>query len=278
MLNTFCIPVRNRPKNLKAFINFWANNFETKDDECILSSGDYIKSQHNFIFADTSDEPADNKLFKPLPFSEYYWWKDIKTWNKSKLMNFASMQCDSNFITFLDVDCVPEVGFIHNLTDKLIKNKDNINYKVSHNYRFLDNNVSMRLTQEAEKQTPKYDELFKSALKNVKEKFFRIQSPLYDGKKVGTAQFTMQLKTFFDLGGMDQRFTNYACEDYEMAFRYYTLFGEPVINDKETYHLFHEPTPDSKDENEVAKKWKLFEELKRNNFPILHQSNFGIID
>lgn len=164
--------------------------------------------------------------------------KNKMNFPKSLLMNLAALHgCNSEWLLFHDVDCLPQSDFFNNLFENINKkNSKAIQCFQKRRILYLDNEI----TEDVFNNKIKVDDL------NIDNP--KVSLPITLGAPGGSIMINK--KTFLDVGGYDdQLFTGYAPEDFyfweKVVFTqgYFDSCDNP---ENELYHLEH----DRKNENE----------------------------
>ncbi len=217
------------------------------------------------------------ELLNQLPFHITHIWQEDKGFRKNKILNQAIVSSDSDFLIFIDGDCVPHPRFV----EEHIKNKAE---KICSTGRRV--NLSEKYTNTLTPAKIKNSFIEKNFLLLVEdgvwgksfdvEKGFYFQSKMlrkiFNRKKRGIlgCNFSIHKKDFIKINGFDERYEAPSIgEDSDVQFRL-ELKGTQIKslnNVAVQYHLYH------KLQERPLKNLELFEEIKRSKISF---TPFGI--
>ncbi len=228
-----------------------------------------------FIIADDgSGEEVVNevkKIISKYSFPIKHIWQEDKGFRKNKILNKAILESESNYLIFIDCDCVPHKAFIEGHINNAKNNilltgrRVNLSQKITNQLTeenvlngFLDNH-SLKLI---------IDGLFGNSIDVEKGFYFKSKFLLnYLNKKnrgILGCNFSLFKEDILKVNGFDERYQAPSIgEDSDLQFRL-ELLGVKVrsINHVAVqYHLFH------KLQERHPKNLQLFEEIKKNKNP-----------
>lgn len=205
-------------------------------------------------------------------------WQEDKGFRKNKILNSAIRVSRSDYLIFIDGDCVPHKKFIEEHFNNKLPDTCLTGRRV---------NLSERLTKKltVEKIKAGYLDSIKFELildglfgksTDVEKGFYiksKILRKLFNAKKRGLlgCNFSIHKKNFEAINGFDERYEGPSIgEDSDVQYRL-ELFGikiKSLNNIALQYHLYHRLQQRS------AKNVSIFEEVKKNNN---YFTSFGII-
>ena len=171
---------------------------------------------------------------------------------KSKALNHCASKAKGKYITMLDIDAIVTPHFLLEV-EKFYKEVSREKVKLAYRVRFLDSVTSKQATKN------KFDEEFVNGLIARQSKFrkaferytkneIKLRKMSSSEKKwmmdeaLGNSHYTMRKEDFMAIGGYDERFIGWACEDLDFnrrAFEYLrhgTLLPTPVMTVFSTHH------------------------------------------
>lgn len=239
----------------------------------LVFAGLEIQSFKNFevIIADDGSNKVVvaelNSLIKKYDFPIKHIWHEDKGFRKNKILNRAIVESQTNYLVFIDGDCVPHSEFLKEhyinrkervcLTGRRVnlskKITDKLNEKLIRN-KFLERNNFLILIDSIFGETVDFEKGI-----YVKNNFLR---KLINKKPRGLlgCNFSIHKKDILEVNGFDERYIYPSIgEDSDLQFRL-ELNGvriESLNNMAIQYHLFH------KLQQRRAENLQLFDEVKK---------------
>lgn len=210
------------------------------------------------------------KLTPGLSFSITHLWQEDEGFRKNKILNRAIQQSKSDYLIFIDGDCVPHRKFI----EEHFKNK-NLNTCLTGRRVNLSKKITDSLTPLSvqkgilEKYFPLItDGIFGDSIDVEKGFYFKnkIIREYFNKKQRGIlgCNFSLYKKDILEINGFDERYEAPSIgEDSDIQFRL-ELLGKKiksVNNIAVQYHLYH------KLQERPQKNLDIFNEVKRSNNP-----------
>jgi len=239
----------------------------------LVLAGFEIQSENNFelIIADdgSSNKRVDElmSIIKASTLNIKHIWQEDRGFRKNKILNKAIKHSKSEYLIFIDGDCIPHPKFI----EEHLANKQK-NFALSGRRAHLSQHFTSLLTSERvlngfiQKQMSK---LFLDGITGkstyfersfyIKNKFFR---NIINSKPIGLlgSNFSLYKNDILDINGFDERFEAPSVgEDSELQYRL-ELNGtiiKPIKNIAVQYHLYHTPL------KHPEKNVSLFNEIKK---------------
>jgi glycosyltransferase involved in cell wall biosynthesis len=235
------------------------------------------------ISDDGSNEEAVNQvneIIKQSKLSIKHVWHPDKGFNKTKILNKSIIRTDSDYIIFIDGDCIPAIHFIEDHLKYSEENRVVVGRRVE-----LSDAISKEITREYI-SSKSFDRLWLKALVNSfkretrkAEEGIRISSKWLN-EKLGTTNkgilgcnFSLYKKVLINLNGFDERYIHPGVgEDTEIKERLknggYEIFKPKFALVQ--FHLWHK-----KQSREGEKEgFRLLEETIKNNYI---KTPYGII-
>ncbi|MHB1686929.1 MAG: glycosyltransferase [Ignavibacteriaceae bacterium] len=213
-----------------------------------------------------------------FPFSLVHLWQEDNGFRKNKILNRAITESNSDFLIFVDADCVPHSEFVKEHYTNREENKCNTGRRVN-----LSKKITALLTPDKIKEgflEKEFLLLIQDGLVGKSydvEKGFYFQSKVlrnyFNRKKRGLlgCNFSIYKKDFLDINGFDERYEAPSIgEDSDVQFRL-EINGVKINslnNIAVQYHLYH------KIQERPQKNLDLFEEVKKSN---LSFTPYGIV-
>lgn len=239
----------------------------------LVFAGLEIQSFKNFevIIADDGSNKVVvaelNSLIKKYDFPIKHIWHEDKGFRKNKILNRAIVESQTNYLVFIDGDCVPHSEFLKEhyinrkervcLTGRRVnlskKITDKLNEELIRN-KFLERNNFLILIDSIFGETVDFEKGI-----YVKNNFLR---KLINKKPRGLlgCNFSIHKKDILEVNGFDERYIYPSIgEDSDLQFRL-ELNGvriESLNNMAIQYHLFH------KLQQRRAENLQLFDEVKK---------------
>lgn len=207
-------------------------------------------------------------LSRELPFPVTHLWQEDKGFRKNKILNRAISSAKSDYLIFIDADCVPHSEFVnehyHAKQDKycFTGRRVNLSEKITGMLTskkiksgFLENNFLLLID----------DGLFGRSYDVEKGMYFtgKFLRNVLNKKKRGLlgCNFSIHKSDFLDINGFDERYVAPSIgEDSDVEYRL-DLKGvgiKSLNNIAVQYHLYH------KLQDRPAENLALFEEVKKN--------------
>jgi len=219
------------------------------------------------------------KLIDSYPFKIKHVWHEDTGWNKNTILNKAIVASESNYIVFVDGDCLLHYKFIEehfiNKKPKTILAGRRVN---------LSKKVSLKLTTDLVAQGYlKRGIVRESILDSIKSKAKDVEQGLYitssfiakflNRKEKGIlgSNFSVFKDELLEINGFDERFKYPAAgedSDIESRLRRNGLIVKTIRNQAIQFHLYHKELPREKE------RLVFFEE---NNTNSVTYTPYGII-
>lgn len=235
---------RGRKGSVRAFMRsiLLSSKYVNKDTFEIIIADLDIDSEVDSIINSYKDKL--NVKHRKIKYSGLFW--------KSKALNHCALNSEGEYITMLDIDSVVPPIFFREV-EKFYKDPVNKRTKLCYRVRFLD-----PLTSKEVMKKP-FNEAFLKGLINKHQKFRQAferytkdeirlrkftpaQKKWMFGQALGNSHYTMLKEDFMAIGGYDERFIGWACEDLDFnrrAFLYLgggTLMGTPPMTVFSVHH------------------------------------------
>ncbi len=238
----------------------------------LVLAGAERQSFNNFevIIADDGSLPECaeeiEKLSKKLSFPLKHIWHDDKGWRKNKILNQAILAAASNYLIFIDGDCVPHSEFIREHFENREKGVCLTGRRVNLSKKF-----TKQLTPEKVRSGFLDHGIFGLILDGLFGKSFDVEKGFYfksdcfrnyfNKKSRGLlgCNFSVHKNELIEINGFDERYLAPSIgEDSDVQFRYELNGGKvkSLNNIAVQYHLYHKIQP----RPEVNKM--LFEQVK----------------
>jgi glycosyltransferase involved in cell wall biosynthesis len=228
-----------------------------------------------FIIADDgSGKAVVDEIKKNIPkysFPIKHIWQEDKGFRKNKMLNKAILASESDYLIFIDCDCVPHKAFIEGHINKAEQNilltgrRVNLSQKITN--QLTENNVRNGFLENHSLKLI-IDGLFGNSIDVEKGFYFRSKFLLnYLNRKnrgILGCNFSLFKEDILKVNGFDERYQAPSIgEDSDLQLRL-ELIGVKVqsINHVAVqYHLFH------KLQERDPQNLQLFEEIKKNKIP-----------
>jgi len=194
---------------------------------------------------------------------------------KSKALNHCASKTQGKYITMLDIDAVVTPQFLSEI-EKFYKDADNEKIKLAYRVRFLDPATSKQVTKK------KFDEAFinglivrQSKFRKAFERYTKDEVKLRNmsapekkwmwDKALGNSHYTMRKEDFMAIGGYDERFIGWACEDLDFNRRAfdYLGYGRLLENPMMTVFSVHHARTGWMSRSSTLKNEKLYAKNKK---------------
>lgn len=207
------------------------------------------------------------KLSQSFPFPITHLWQEDKGFRKNKILNRAIVSANSDYLIFVDADCVPHSEFV----------AEHFNYRKPKTF-FTGRrvNLSERITGHLTPQRVKEGFLEKELVMLIEDgilgKSFDVEKGFYfrqdilrkffNKKRRGIlgCNFSIYKEDFLKINGFDERYEAPSIgEDSDVEYRLELLGMEikSLNNIAVQYHLFH------KLQNRLQENLSLFEKIKK---------------
>jgi predicted glycosyltransferase involved in capsule biosynthesis len=154
---------------------------------------------------------------------------------KSKALNHCALNTNGKYITMLDIDAIVSSSFLE-YVESFYKDPVHEKVKLAYRVRFLDPKASRIATK------TEFNEIFLNDLARQHKKFrqaferytkdeIRLRNMNNTQKKwlenhaLGNSHYTMRKEDFMAIGGYDERFVGWACEDLDFNRRAFIYLG-----------------------------------------------------
>lgn len=248
MYNSVIIAYRRRPECLRLFLRAFelaASNVKKDDVEVVITELCNDDDRTQGIINEFKDK-IHIKYF-PIQYNGNFW--------KSKALNHSARFAEGDVITMVDVDAlVPPVFFVG--IEKFFaeyKGKSRLGHRV----RFLTesasgwfrsnpafsmadfNKICVAQSNKHKLAKERYSisnlqkhELHPNAIRGLPHDFRTTQI-------LGNSHFSMQKDHYMKLGGFDERFIGYGCEDLDFNVRALRLIGQSRMKLEPSYTVYH---------------------------------------
>lgn len=249
----------------------------------LVLAGFERQTEKNFeliIADDGSSEDVVREINKIIPehsFPIKYIWQEDKGFRKNKILNKAITESESDYLIFIDADCIPHRGFIEGHLNHSQKNISLTGRRV---------NLSQKITNQLTEKNVREGFLEKNIFLLIKDglfgKSFDVEKGLYlknkfflnyfNKKNRGLlgCNFSAFKEDLIKLNGFDERYEAPSIgEDSDVQFRL-ELSGVKIKSINHTavqYHLYHKP------QERAPVNLELFQEVKNNKLAF---TSFGL--
>jgi len=158
---------------------------------------------------------------------------------KSKALNHCASKSEGKYITMLDIDAIVPPLFCQEV-ERFYKDPGNEKVKSCYRVRFLDPQTS-KIAMKKD-----FDESFLNGLISKHLKFRQAferytkdeiklrkmngpQKKWIFGQALGNSHYTMRKEDFMAIGGYDERFIGWACEDLDFNRRAFAYLGQGTL-------------------------------------------------
>lgn len=167
---------------------------------------------------------------------------------KTKALNHCILNAEGEYITMVDIDAVVPPLFLKHIQG-FYAEPANRRVKLCHRVRFLDPSHSKHLTKK------RFDKQYLQSLIG-KHKKFRLAFERYtkeeiktrsikthekkwmDKQALGNSHYTMRREDILAIGGYDERFIGWSCEDLDFNRRAFAYLGAGHIDPVPIYTIF----------------------------------------
>lgn len=196
-----------------------------------------------------------------VTIKEYQKYMNIKhllpdyngTFWKSKALNHCALNSDGKYITMIDIDAIVPPYFLKNI-EKFYSESILHNVKLAHRVKFLDRRFSKSVTKH------KFDEEFMIKNLMTNDKKFRLaferytvdelklrglkphQKQWHSTQALGNSHYTMRKEDFIAVGGYDESFIGWGCEDLDFNRRAFSYLGRGYLRPEipfVVYSVYH---------------------------------------
>ena len=200
-----------------------------------------------------------NQIKKDKIFKLHYVFQEDKGFRKNKIMNEAIKKASTNYLVFIDGDCVPHSNFLKEHYENIKNNTVLCGKRVNLSKRLSDELTKIKILDGSfEKVTFKhfYDSWRNRKIRStyveegliVKNKYLR-KIFLKEDQHIVGCNFSLQKKLIEKVNGFDENYTGPGIgEDSDLEFRlrlinteFYSLRNLAVL-----FHLYHKQTLGSK--------------------------------
>lgn len=199
-----------------------------------------------------------------------YIWHEDKGFRKNRILNEAIKASSSDYLIFIDGDCIPHNSFIQAHIEESEKNcvlcgsrvMLSESYSTALSTKFIQmgklERLNFRLLADAIRgKASRLEESIKSGfLKNINQRKI---------SRILGSNYSVEKSLLEEINGFDERYEGPGLgEDSDIEFRL-GLLGvkfKSVRNYAILYHLYHQKTI------ELTENWRIFKETKQSNSPI----------
>jgi len=248
LYNSVIIAYRRRPECLKLFLRsleLALGNVKGDSVEVVITELCNDDDRTQGIINEFKDK-IHIKYF-PIQYTGNFW--------KSKALNHSARFAEGDIITMVDVDAlVPPVFFVG--IEKFFgeyKSKSRLGHRV----RFLNDSSSNWFRQNPNFSMADFNKICVSqsnkhklakerySISNLQKHEFNpnsIRALPHDFRTtqiLGNSHFSMQKDHYMKLGGFDERFIGYGCEDLDFNVRALRLIGQSRMKLEPSYTVYH---------------------------------------
>ncbi len=233
-----------------------------------------------FIVADDgSDENVRMKIEgirENYPFPVRHVWHEKYGWQKNRIMNKATLESESDYLIFIDADCIPHRQFIH----EHIRNREK-NFILSGRRINLSSKISEYLTPELVRNGYLEKNILKWLYLGLTKEMTHAEKGVYlpwmtfyltrKNKALLGCNFSMYKEDFLKLNGFDERYLAPTVgDDTEIEWRAVKagMKIRSVRNLAIQYHLYHKLL--SRENSNLA----IFEDTKAKGY---FRTPYGIV-
>lgn len=201
---------------------------------------------------------------------------------KSKALNHCALNSEGKYLTMIDVDAIVPPYFLKHI-EEFYRDKEKYNVKLAHRVKFLDNKFSKVVTKR------QFDEEFMVKQLMANDKRFRLaferftieevkmrglkgpQKKWYCSQALGNSHFTMRKEDFIAIGGYDESFIGWACEDLDFNRRAFAYLGRGYLRPELPYVIYsvHHSRQAWMNQKTTTRNEKLYARNKKNKVIIL---------
>jgi len=167
---------------------------------------------------------------------------------RGRALNHAVLNAMGEYITVVDIDAIVNKYFLENI-EKFYSESDKNKTKLCHRIKQLDYESSMLFMLNNFEEDAidliigKHYDIWTNIERYTKDEIVAsgsdIREEWLNGDALGTSQFTMLKSSFMTLGGYDESFIGYGCEDLDFNFRAYNFLGGGYLKPDPKYSLYH---------------------------------------
>ena len=239
-------------------------------------------SEFEIIIADDgSNKTVVSEIEKVIydsPLNIQHVWHPDEGWRKNRILNKAVITSLSDYLIFIDGDCVPHRDFVKEHFENRKKKTALTGRRVNLSEKF-----TSRITPEYVKSGELDNSIFNLIIDGIFGGSFDVEKGFYfksaflrnyfNKKKRGLlgCNFSIHKDELVKINGFDERYDAPAIgEDTDVQYRYELSGGkvESLNNIAVQYHLYHKIRP------RESKNLELFERVKKENS---YYTSFGII-
>jgi len=250
----------------------------------LVLAGIKIQTEQNIeiIIADDGSCPLVidqlNNLILNFPIRVKHIWQEDKGFRKNKILNKAILASESNYLIFIDGDCVPHSNFIEDHLTIAKKNFVLTGRRVN-----LSGKITNQLTEQKIQERFLEKQFYKIILDGIFGKSTDVEKGIFIQNKLLLnllnkktrgllgCNFSLYKEDILSINGFDERYEAPSIgEDTDIQFRL-ELIGKKIksINHSAVqFHLYH------KLQERPQKNLDLFEEVRQHKN---HFTSFGII-
>lgn len=223
------------------------------------------------IADDGSNQKVVNQLYNIIPnypFRIKHIWHEDKGFRKNKILNKALLASESNYLIFIDGDCVPHSYFVEGHLSNAEKDKILTGRRVN-----LSKSFSEQLTEEKINKKFLENSFYKLLIDSIIGKSMDVEKGIYLNNKyllnffnrkqrgILGCNFSLFKQDIININGFDERYEAPSIgEDSDIQFRL-ELIGKKIKSINHIaiqYHLYH------KTQERLQKNLDLFNEVKKN--------------
>jgi glycosyltransferase involved in cell wall biosynthesis len=223
----------------------------TKLLESIEISMQKATQPHEIVIVDLGTKSYDVESLVGR-FREAIPIKVIKTgyggiFHKSKALNCGVANSSGFYISLLDADSVIPVDYISGIED-FFRDENNSRVKLCHrvvrvNPKETQQILASKLTAKYLNSMAKRPKSFMMYLerfteREITKREFTIKDRKIMTKALGNSHFTMPKQNYMDVGGYNEEFVGWGCEDKEFNLRYFRHFRNGTIRDDARFMCF----------------------------------------
>jgi len=168
---------------------------------------------------------------------------------KSKALNHCASKTQGKYITMIDIDAIVPTRFFQNINE-FYNDMANERSKLCYRVRFLDpktSQVAMKTNFNEDfvnnliVQHRKFRQAFERYTKDevkLRGDMNAPQKKWLHGQALGNSHYTMLKEDFMEIGGYDEKFIGWACEDLDFNKRAFEYLGQGTLIGSPSWTVF----------------------------------------
>jgi len=167
---------------------------------------------------------------------------------RGRALNHAVLNAKGEYVTPIDIDSIISKHFLINI-EKFYSEHGTERLKLCHRIKQLNSEVSLLFMfnnfeeDDVDLVISKHHDFWTNIERYTKDEIEthggNISQEWLNGDALGTSQFTMLRSSFMKLGGYDESFIGYGCEDLDFNIRAYNLLGGGHLNTDPRCFVYH---------------------------------------